>query len=821
MRVLKFGGTSVATPERIRDVTRIIINAAKEEATIVVVSAFQGVSSQLLLCGNMAASGDINYLAIYEELTERHFNAIDTLFAKKNHPIKITIQQMLLELNEILQGIFLLKELTLGAQDNIASFGERLSACILANYINQEYPSEYVDARRLILTDNNHTQAAVIYEKTNDAIRRYYDEILLKGPLIPVITGYIGSTIDGRTTTLGRNSSDYSAVIIGAALDATQIEIWTDVDGIYSADPQLVPSAFVVQHISYAEAIELSYFGAKVIHPSMFIPVFEKQIPILIKNTLNPHCAGTLIEHQHSKKAPKKIAAKSISVIDDITLLIWQGNGTADVSSTIERLFKCLTLGHINIFLILEASPKHTICLAISHKEIEKARNAIQQEFYFEMHHQLFRIDEKPSQSIIAIIGDDIKKLSPEVAGKMFQSLGKMQVNVNAIVQGASERNFSLVIDAHHRTRALNLIHQAFFAKSKCLSLILIGVGQVGTKLLEQLHEQMRELKAKKYRVSVCAIANSQKMLVNTQGIDLDHWSAELARSTESFDIVALLKTLSHIECSNIALLDCTASDDIVKAYPMFIQEGVHIVTPNKRANTLPYSEYLTLMAQFKHYQCHFLCTSNVGAGLPVITVLRDLIACGDTVIKIEGILSGTLSYLFNHYDGSLTFSKVLQQTQILGMTEPDPREDLSGLDVARKLLILARILGLKMELSDVSIENLVPEALRFGKFTDQFYKDYERYEDYFKQRLLQCHSNDTVLRYVGTLQNGQASARLEEIPLDHPLALACYSDNIISFQTHRYHEMPLVIRGPGAGVEVTAMGVFSDILKLLSYLPE
>lgn len=821
MRVLKFGGTSVANPERIQCVTRIILQSVKTEPTIVVVSAFQGVSSQLLLCGQTAANGDPAYLTLLEELTARHLQAIALLFSENTDAIKASVEAMLLELNEILQGIFLLKELTLCAQDNISSFGERLCACIVAHYINQEYPSEYVDSRRLIYTDNNYTQASVMFDKTNDAIRQYYDSCLLKGPMIPVITGYIGSALDGRTTTLGRNSSDYSAVIVGAALDASQIEIWTDVDGIYSADPQLVPSAFVVKNVSYAEAIELSYFGAKVIHTAMFIPVFEKQIPILIKNTMNPQSPGTLIEHRHNKNPAKKITAKSISVIDDITLLTWQGNGTSDVSATIERLFKCLTLSHINIFLILEASPKHTICLAISHKDLEKARTAIQQEFYFEIHHQLFRIDEKPSQSIIAVIGDEIKKLSPEIAGKMFQALGKMQININAIVQGASERNFSLVIDAHQRTRALNLIHQAFFAKSKCLSLIVIGVGHVGTSLLDQLKQQRKELAAKHIHISICAVANSQQMLIDTHGISLDHWQEALTHSPTKFDMVSILKSLSHIECSNIALLDCTASKEIVDAYPLYIQEGVHVVTPNKLANTLPYAQYQTLMSQFKQYQCHFLCTTNVGAGLPIITILRDLIACGDTVIKIEGIFSGTLSYLFNHYDGTVPLSRILKKTQELGMTEPDPREDLSGIDVARKLLILARILGLRMEIGDIDVENLVPEDLRFGEFTDQFYQDYERYEDYFKQRFLHCHSTDTVLRYVGILQDGKASARLYELPLNHPLSIACHSDNIISFQTHRYHEMPLVIRGPGAGVEVTAMGVFSDILKLLSYLPE
>jgi aspartokinase/homoserine dehydrogenase 1 len=819
MRVLKFGGTSIATPERIRTVHNIILESAKEEPVVVVVSAFQGVSNQLILAAKLSASGDENYLKTYQQISDRHLDTIQNLIPEKNDAILTATKEVLLELSDILQGIFLLKELTLGALDHIAGFGERLSANIIACYINQQYPSEYVDARRLIFTDDKHTEATVFFEKTNDAIRQYYDQILSKGAIIPVITGFIGSTPEGRTSTLGRNSSDYSAVIIGAALDASQIEIWTDVDGIYSADPHLVPSAFVVRHLSYAEAIELSYFGAQVIHPSTLVPVIEKQIPVLIKNTMNPDCPGTIIAHKNKNK--KKWTAKSITVIDEITLLIWQGIGTADVANSIERLFKSLMLAKVHIFLILEASPKHAIYLAISHKELDKARTAIQSEFHFELQHQLFKLEEKPAQSIIAIIGDDIKKLSPEIAGKMFQALGKMKININAIVQGASERNFSLVVDTHQRTRALNLIHQAFFAKHKCLSLIMIGVGKVGTALLNQLRDQHQYLLDKKINLSICVIANSKKMLMNPHGIQLSHWQNELENSTEHFDIVRFLKMLPQIECTNIAVLDCTASDEIVAAYSLFIQEGVHIITPNKRANVLPFAEYQLLMEQFKQYRCHFLCRTNVGAGLPVLTILQDLLDCGDTVIKIEGIFSGTLSYLFNHYNGTEPFSRVLHETQTLGMTEPDPREDLSGIDVARKLLILGRKMGWPSELKDIPTENLVPEELQRGPFTNDFYAAYEHYEHDFRERLELAKANNKVLRYIGKLENNKASAELQEIPLDHPLALACHSDNIIAFTTHRYHDMPLVIRGPGAGVEVTAMGVFSDILKLLNYLPD
>lgn len=819
MRVLKFGGSSVASPERIRVMTEIILNAIKEEPIMVVVSAFQGVSSQLITCAHQAAKGDGKYENSLLDISNRHLNVIKDLFPETNQDLIQEIENQLAELGEILQGISLLKELTSGALDHIASFGERLSANIIAAYINKQYPSEFVDSRKLIFTDDSHTRANVIFEKTNMAIRQYNDEYQNRYPLIPIITGFIASSITGRTTTLGRNSSDYTATIVGAALNASRVEIWTDVDGVYSADPQFVSSAFIVPHLSFEEAVELSYFGAKVLHPLTFKPVISKQIPIIIKNTLNPLAPGTLISTKEPETQAKKWIAKSITAIDDITLLLWKGHGEIDVSNTIERLFKTLTLANINIFLILEGSPKHTICLAISHLELENARKAIQREFHLELQHDLISIDEKLSQSIIAIIGDEMKMLSPDSAGKMFQALGKMQININAIIQGASERNISLVIDSHQKNKALNLIHESFFSENKSLSLVLIGAGRIGTGLLQQIRAQKDILLKKKIKLSVCGITNSRKMIINPNGINLASWQEELANTDEKLDISKLLKMLSKIE-GNVALVDCTASNTVVDSYPLFIQDGIHIITPNKRANVLPSSQWSKLMKQFKQHQCYFLCRTNVGAGLPILTVLEDLLACGDNIIKIEGILSGTLSYLFNHYDGTKPFSEVLKQAQALSMTEPDPREDLSGMDVARKLLILARKMGWQMDLEDISVENLVPDELKGGPYNGSFFEDFTKFEEPLKKRILECKAHNKVLRYIGTLENHKATASLKELPFDHPLALSVHSDNIVTFTTDHYREAPLVIRGPGAGVECTALGVFSDILKLISNLP-
>lgn len=823
MRVLKFGGSSVASAARIRSVSNIILDAVKDEPVIVVVSAFQGVSTKLLACAQMAANADEKYQNLQGELLRQHQQIISELMPEKNEEIQKTCTQLLEELTEILQGIYLLKELTAGAKDNIASFGERLSANILAAYINTSYPAQFVDARRFIVTDNQHTSANVLFEKTNTALNKFYDEHLANQPVIPVVTGYIGATEDGRTTTLGRNSSDYTATIIGGALNASRVEIWTDVDGVYSADPNVVPNAFILPTLSYLEAIELSYFGSKVLHALTFAPVIEKEIPVLIKNSLNPESHGSyVISKQHRMKS-KRWNVKSITSVDDITLLVWKTTGIADVTHIKERLFRSLSIANIQTFLHLEGSPKNTVYIAIKRQDLNKANQALQQEFALEFKHNLVTVEEKPSQCIIAIIGDDMKKLPPEAAGKMFQYLGRMGIHINAIVYGASERNICIVTDNMQRVRALNLIHQAFFSDYKRLAILMIGAGRVGKALLEQLASQHQAIKEKKIDLTIYAISNSRMMIEDENGINLNNCIKELNDSKTPFSIASFLHLIPPINCSNIALLDCTASSEIVESYPLFIQEGVHIITPNKRANVLPYARYKTLMDQFKRHHTRFLCRTNVGAGLPVLSILRDLLDCGDQIIRIEGIFSGTLSYVFNHYDGSVPFAEVLKKAHSLQLTEPDPREDLSGIDVGRKLLILTRQMDWRMNLDDVRVESLVPPELAAGKFNDDFFVKLQQYEGELKARLEKCRNENKVLRYVGTInvKNRSASAKLEEIPVDHPLALSTYADNIIAFTTHHYHDAPLVIRGPGAGVECTALGVYSDILDLISHLPD
>jgi len=819
MKVLKFGGSSVADPKRIRTVAHIVLNAAKRDRVIVVVSAFQGVTNQLLQCARSAEKGDTTYQQLYNQIAHRHREAIDALLERgKRKSTLDAVDDLLGELQNVLHGISLLRDCPPRALDLAASFGERLSALIIAAYLQQLHTSIFLDARQLIVTDDQFTHAAVLFDQTNKKIRSTFNRLMRsKGRgVIPVVTGFVAATEDGRTTTIGRNGSDYTAAILGAALNVSLIEIWTDVDGILSADPRAVPSAFVISEMSYEEAMELSYFGAKVLHPATIAPAVAKKIPIDIKNTLNPGAPGTRI----SEKAGNwEGVAKGIASVDDVALLTLRGLGMVGVPGTAERLFRALAAHRVNVILISQASSEHTICFAVSASDLAAARRAVASEFRFELQGKLTSLDEKPHQTIMAIVGEGMKG-TPGVSGKVFQALGRNSINVSAIAQGASERNISFVIDSAQMNRSLNVIHGAFFEKNKHLAVILVGVGNIGSTLLHQLHQQRSFLLAQGYDVRVCGIANSKQYLLDAAGIDLVSWREKLQRSQRKMTLKDFVDRIGRMEFVNAVLVDCTASSEVVGAYPEFVNANLHIVTPNKKANVLPGKQYNALMDLMKSRNKHFLYEANVGAGLPIISTLSDLIASGDRIEKVEGVFSGTLSYLFNHFDGTKPFSGFVREALQLGFTEPDPREDLSGGDVARKLLILARHLGLHMEMKDIRVENLIPPSLRAGSFSDEFFKRFAKHDAAIQHRLEKARKHGSVLRYVGTLKGHEASAELKEVPPDHPFAGTKGSDNIIAITTLRYSRTPLVVQGPGAGADVTAMGVFSDILKLLHYLP-
>lgn len=818
LKVLKFGGSSVATPDRIKTVGRILLSQAKQHRVIAVVSAFGGVTNQLLEAARLAESRGAAYERLYEQLAARHHAAVDALVARAARQLTHdAVEELLTELRELLHGISLLRHAPPRALDVAGSFGERLSARIISAYLERFNPAPFADARQFVTTDDRFTAANVDFAATNRKTRTWFKRVSRTRPApIPIVTGFIGATADGVTTTIGRNGSDYTAAIVGAALGASVIEIWTDVDGVLSADPSVVASAFVLPQVSYEEAMELSYFGAKVLHSATIAPAVAKGIPIHIKNTLRPKAAGTVISSEPGDWAG---VAKGITSVDDITLLTLRGLSMVGVPGTAERLFRALATARVNVILISQASSEHTICFAVARANTPAAVSAVRSEFRLELARSLTALDERPQQTVIAVVGEGMKG-HPGVSGEVFGTLGRHNINISAIAQGASERNISFVIDTANQVRALNVIHHAFFEKRKKLGLAIVGVGNIGATLLRQLAEQQRHLFARGFDVRAVAIADSKRFAVDGAGLDLARWRETLDGSPHRMNAPALARAIEALQLTDTALVDCTASDAVVDAYPEFINAGLHIITPNKRANVLPWSRYSELMDLVRKRQKYFLYEANVGAGLPVLSTLQDLIASGDVIVKVEGILSGTLSYLFNNFDAARPFSGLVREALEMGLTEPDPRADLSGEDVARKLLILGRLMGLKMNLSDVAVENLVPPALRRGPFSDRFFAAYAKHDQDLARRLAKASARGNVLRYTGIVENGTASAGLNEYPREHPLASTKGADNVIAFSTERYSTTPLVIKGPGAGGEVTAMGVFSDILKLVHYLP-
>ena len=817
MKILKFGGSSLSTPATIRGVGRILLEARRREPVIGVVSAFQGVTNQLLECARLAERADAAYLELYDQIARRHRSAVSHLVGRRPGRVGAQVDELLAELASTLQGIHLLRHCPLRALDMTASFGERLSAVVVAAHLGRSRRSAFVDARDLIVTDDQFTHAGVIFRKTNRRTRAYFGTLFKRARnVLPIVTGFIGATEDGQTTTIGRNGSDYSAAIVGAAVGASVIEIWTDVDGVLSADPRVVPAAFVLPQMTYEEAMELSYFGAKVLHSATIAPAVAKRIPILIKNTFNPEAPGTLISRTADDDGK---LAKGITSVGDLALLTLRGPGMVGVPGVAERVFGTLAARKVSVVLISQASSEHTICLGVRSADAPAAVDAIKKEFQFEFGEQLLEVDVRGDQAILAVVGEGMKG-RPGVAGKVFDSLGRQNINISAIAQGASERNISCVIDASQQVRALNAIHQGFFETRKHLALAMIGVGNVGSAVLRQLHQQRTYLLAKGFDVRVVGLANSKRFLADASGINLAGWKEQLRDAPSRMDPAALAQRIAEMELTNAALVDCTVGPDVVDAYPEFIDANLHIITPNKWANALPWPRYAALMESLAARNRHFLFEANVGAGLPIVSTLRDLIASGDEIVRIEGILSGTLSYLFNTFDGTVPFSALVRDAHRMGYTEPDPREDLSGQDVARKLLILGRQIGLKMDLDEVQVDSLVPKSLARGKYTSGFLTGFARYDGEMAARVERAAARGAVLRYVGTLEKGRARAGLKEFPRHHPVASAKGSDNVIAFTTKRYSRTPLVVQGPGAGADVTAMGVFSDILKLLHYLP-
>ncbi len=819
MKVLKFGGTSVGTVESINQVIQILQENLNEGRKIAVVySAMGGVTNRLIEIGKLAATSDLEYLQLLKSVEDRHFAAVRGLIDVKNQSSAIAkVKGLLNELEDLLRGVFLIKELSARTNDFIVSFGERLSTTIVTEALkNRGIDAEYLDARKVIKTDDHFGYAEVIGDLTNELIRKHFAQT----NKLQCITGFIGSTIDGVTTTLGRGGSDYTGSIFGAALNATVIEIWTDVDGMLTSDPRKVKNAFTIPTITYAEAMELSHFGAKVIYPPSLTPAFQKNIPLRILNTFNHHHEGTLVSKTASTK---EYSITGISSIDDIALVNVQGGGMMGVAGVSAKLFSILAANKISVILISQASSEHSICFAVDPKTAYGVKEILEEGFATEISQGLVdNISIEQNLSVIAVVGEGMKS-STGTSGKLFTVLGKNGINVVATAQGSSELNISVVIYKKDITKALNAIHETFFqVDGLTLNLYLVGAtGLIGSTLLRQIQEQKEYLKQRKnLNIRLVGITNTKKMLLDEGGISLGNWREELLEKGEIANIGSFVSDVQDLNLPYSVFVDCTADKNIVQYYYSLLSSSVSIVTPNKVANSGRYEQYFMLQKAAQKHGVKFLYETNVGAGLPIINTLQGLITSGDKINKIEAVLSGTLAYIFNNFKVGDRFVDVVKEAKAKGYTEPDPRDDLSGQDVARKILILSREAGLKLEPEDVKIINLLNDACLNAPSVDAFFEELEKDNDRFEKLLQDAQANDEVLRFIATLDSdNKASIGLKTVGRSHPFFNLAGSENIISFTTERYKYNPLVVKGPGAGAEVTASGVFADIMSISSYL--
>ncbi|MBN2601961.1 MAG: bifunctional aspartate kinase/homoserine dehydrogenase I [Candidatus Marinimicrobia bacterium] len=812
MKVVKFGGTSVGKPENLNTIYQIIENLYQTDNAITAVfSALFGVTDELIAISRMAAQKDPHYENRIKKLHSRHRDFIEPLFTDHLAAELLSIiNQLFEELKEIIHGVYLLKELSNRSLDLVMSFGERLSNTIVTYYGKSlTLPVHYVDARQLIVTDDNFGAARIQPDLTSSKIREYFQST--SG--IQIITGFIAATDEGVTTTLGRGGSDFTASVIAAAVDAEEVQIWTDVNGVMSADPNKVRQAFSLPELSYEEAMEMSHFGAKVLHPPTIQPAMDKNIPVRIMNTFNPAFPGTVIKTNPGGNGG---FVKGITSISNISLLTVQGSGMVGVTGVSSRLFGSLAKTEVNVILISQASSEHSICVAITPDSVWKAKTAIDREFALEIiAHMVDPVIVENGLTILAVVGERMRKTTG-LAGRLFNALGEKAINVVAIAQGSSELNISIVIDKKDEIMALNAIHDAFFAKQSQLNLFVIGVGLIGSALLNQIRDNHQTLLSEHaLDLKIVGIANSRKMCIDEAGINPDSWKKALDESTVKTDLNQLLAEIQHRNLSNNVLVDCTASTDVVAYYERFLTARTSIVAANKLGNTGSYSQYLKYRQLAKDKNIHFLYETNAGAALPIISTLRDLINSGDRIIKIEAILSGTISYIFNNFQCTRKFSSIVHEAKEKGYTEPNPRDDLSGQDFARKLLILAREIGIPMELSDIRIDPILPENCQNSQSVAEFFTELEKADGYFNSLIEKATAKNKVLRYIANFENETAAIRLEEIDASHPFYSLRGSDNIIAFTTSRYSENPLVIKGAGAGAEVTAAGVMADIFKI------
>lgn len=804
MKILKFGGSSVANAKNIKKVIQIISDSSKKHGgLVIVVSALGGVTDNLIKIASLASESESEYQAPMKDIFKQHNQVIrEVVSSNTQKQILAEVEKKYNELSETLRGVSLLGELSLRSLDKVMSFGEQLSAFIISAAIkNKKNVCTFVDARVLIKTDDNFGSANVDIQKTYELISTYFKV----NPGLSIMGGFIASTDEGITTTLGRGGSDYTASLVGAALDAEAVEIWTDVDGVMTADPRKVKNAFPLLNISYEEAGELAHFGAKVIHPKTMKPAQLKNIPIDIKNTFHPHGKGTRISNE---KSEQDFLIKGISSLGNVSLLRVQSNNGKSIGEIAVRIFDALSRSNIEILLITQASHEQSLSIAIHSEQVLKAKVAIEKDFALELlAEQMLPILIEENLSIIAIVGKQMKGV-PGISGKLFNTLGNNRINAIAIAQGSSELNVSAVISKKDEIKALRTIHEAFFKLNDAfINLFMVGTGLIGSTLLEQI-------KKSGIPIRLCGLANSHHTLLNNKGISFKNWRQKLAKG-KPVKLQDFVSQMIELNLSNSVFVDCTASEEVVLVYKNIIKAGIAIVTPNKKANSGLFAQYQKLRELAQESHVSFLYETNVGAGLPIIHTIQSIVSSGDEILKIEAILSGTLSYIFNTFSSSNEmFSEVVREARVKGYTEPDPRDDLSGMDVARKILILAREIGLKLELNQIKINPILPEKCLEVNSIDDFFAELENLNNNFEKKKIQAQNNNKALRYIATLHHGKAKVALQEVGRSHPFYHLSGNDNIIAITTRRYSDTPLVIKGPGAGAEVTSGGILANILS-------
>ncbi len=806
MKVLKFGGTSVGSAENIQKVKDILIG--QDDDVIVVVSALGGITDMILSAAKMAAIGTGYFQAELTEINTRHFEVIEKLFSgAKQTEIKEKTQVLLDELGRIVHGVSLIGELTPKTLDKIGGFGERLSSLIIAEFIPS---AKWFDSSKLILTNSDFGKAIVNFEITNQQIQSAFENF--SG--IALVPGFISSNELGEYTTLGRGGSDYTGAIFAAAMDVSSLEIWTDVNGFMTADPRVISKAYTIKELSYSEAMELSHFGAKVIYPPTILPVYKKGIPVRIKNTLEPQAEGTLITD--SKLNGKDLPIKGISSISNITLITIQGLGMVGVTGISARLFGALARQNINVILISQASSENSISFAIDSASTTKAEGAIRQEFEREIQlDQINKVTIEENLAIVAIVGENMKH-STGVAGKLFHTIGKNGINIIAIAQGASELNISWVVKVSDLRKTLNVVHESFFLSENVeLNVFLLGIGLVGGNLLEQIKQQQPKLlKEKHLKIKLTGVGNSKKMLFDREGIDIESFREKMMVEGDQSGLEEFKNEIIRMNLYNSIFVDCTANDKAADLYAELLSANISIVTANKVAASSEFENYALLKKIAKRKGAKFLFETNVGAGLPIITTLNDLVNSGDTILKIEAVLSGTLNFIFNTISETVPLSKTIRMAKDQGYAEPDPRIDLSGVDVARKLLILVRESGYQFDMKDIKINTFIPDQY-FNGSVDDFWKGIPAMDAEFEASRKKLAADGRFWRFVAKFEDGKAEIGLQEITAGHPFADLQGSNNLVMFTTERYHDFPMMIKGYGAGAVVTAAGVFADIIRV------